>query len=380
MKEVYLDNSATTKVCPEAAEKIVELLTLKYGNPSSLHAKGIEAEREIRNAREIIANYLGCKNTEIYFTSGGTESNNLAIFGSINAHKRRGNKIVTTSIEHPSVIKSVKQASKLGFEVVFIKPDKNGFISESELYKEVDDKTILISMMLVNNETGTIQNVENLKKITKSKKSSALIHIDAVQGFGKIPIKVSRIGADLMTISAHKIHGAKGVGALYVSQKSRITPFLFGGEQEKTLRPGTESSALIAGFGAAVKSLPEIKEGYKNIKELNLYLKDKISKIERIIINSPDDALPYILNFSVLGIKSETMLHHLSLSGIYVSSGSACSKGKKSHVLYSMGLSENTIDSAIRVSFSRYNNKKDIDILTDELQRGIKNLSRVGER
>lgn len=380
MKEVYLDNSATTKVCPEAEEKIIELLTIKYGNPSSLHAKGIEAEREVRNAREIIADYLGCSSTEIYFTSGGTESNNLAVFGSINALKRRGNKIVTTYIEHPSIIESVKQASKLGFEVVFVKPDRNGLIPESELYKEVDDKTILISMMLVNNETGTVQNVENLKKITKSKQSPALIHIDAVQGFGKIPIKVSRIGADLMTVSAHKIHGAKGVGALYVSKKARIVPSLFGGGQEKALRPGTESSSLIAGFGAAVKSLPEIKEEYKYIKDLNLYLRDKIKKIEGIVINSPDDALPYILNFSVLGIKSETMLHYLSSSGIYVSSGSACSKGKKSHVLYSMGLKEDIIDSAIRVSFSRYNDKNDIDILIDKLQQGIKNLSKVGKR
>lgn len=374
MEEVYLDNSATTKVCDESAEKIFEMLTLKYGNPSSLHSKGIEAENEIKKSREIISDYLNCNNDEIFFTSGGTESNNLAIFGAAKALKRSGNKIVTTAIEHPSVIEPVKELSRLGFETVFINPDKNGFIPEEKLYNNIDDRTILISMMIVNNEVGTIQNLNSLKKIIKVKKSPALLHMDAVQGFGKMSIKPSKIGVDLATFSAHKIHGAKGVGGLYVSKKARILPILFGGMQEKSLRPGTESAALIAGFGAAVRSLPDVNKEYNYILELNLYLRNKLKEIKEVVINSTDDALPYILNFSVCGIKSETMLHYLSSYGVYVSSGSACSKGKKSHVLLSMGLDDNIIDSSIRVSFSRFNNKNDVDILINVLKLGIENI------
>ncbi len=374
MEEVYLDNSATTKVCDESAEKIFEMLTLKYGNPSSLHSKGIEAENEIKKSREVISDYLNCNNDEIFFTSGGTESNNLAIFGAAKALKRSGNKIVTTAIEHPSVIEPVKELSRLGFETVFINPDKNGFIPEEKLYNNIDDRTILISMMIVNNEVGTIQNLNSLKKIIKVKKSPALLHMDAVQGFGKMSIKPSKIGVDLATFSAHKIHGAKGVGGLYVSKKARILPILFGGMQEKSLRPGTESAALIAGFGAAVRSLPDVNKEYNYILELNLYLRNKLKEIKEVVINSTDDALPYILNFSVCGIKSETMLHYLSSYGVYVSSGSACSKGKKSHVLLSMGLGDNIIDSSIRVSFSRFNNKNDVDILINVLKLGIENI------
>lgn len=374
MEEVYLDNSATTKVCDESAEKIFEMLTLKYGNPSSLHSKGIEAENEIKKSREIISDYLNCNNDEVFFTSGGTESNNLAIFGAAKALKRSGNKIVTTAIEHPSVIEPVKELSRLGFETVFIKPDKNGFIPEEKLYNNIDDRTILISMMIVNNEVGTIQNLNSLKKIIKVKKSPALLHMDAVQGFGKMSIKPSKIGVDLATFSAHKIHGAKGVGGLYVSKNARILPILFGGMQEKSLRPGTESAALIAGFGAAVRSLPDVNKEYNYILELNLYLRNKLKEIKEVVINSTDDALPYILNFSVCGIKSETMLHYLSSYGVYVSSGSACSKGKKSHVLLSMGLDDNIIDSSIRVSFSRFNNKNDVDILINVLKLGIESI------
>ena len=380
MKEVYLDNSATTKVCPEAAEKVIEMLTLKYGNPSSLHTKGIEAEKEINLARQIIADYLGCDISEIYFTSGGTEANNLAILGAIKALKRRGNKIITTSIEHPSVIEAFKEAERLGLETVFIEPDQNGLVNEEKVCNAIDSNTILVSMMLVNNEVGTIQNVSNIKRVASIRKSQAFVHIDAVQAFGKIPFKVQKIGADLLTISSHKIHGPKGVGALFVSKKARILPIMFGGGQEKAIRPGTESSMLIAGFGSAVEALPNIKDEYRYISELNLYLREKLNYLNGVIINSPAEALPYIINFSVNGIRSETMLHHLSSLNIYVSSGSACSKGKKSHVLSSMGLNDDIIDSSIRVSFSRYNDKADVDALVDGLKLGIKNLAKRGRK
>lgn len=380
MKEAYLDNSATTQTCPEAVEKIVELLTVRYGNPSSLHKKGIEAEKEIRLARQIIADYLSCDTSEVYFTSGGTESNNLAILGTLRALKRRGNRIITTSIEHSSVIETFKEAEKLGFEAVFIEPDRNGLVPEDKIYNAINSNTILVSTMLVNNEVGTVQNVSNIKKVASIKKSPALVHIDAVQAFGKIPIKLSKINADLLTVSSHKIHGPKGVGALFVSKKPRILPIMFGGSQEGAIRPGTESSALIAGFGAAVKALPDIKDEYEHISKLNIYLRKKLNLLEGITINSPENSLPYIINFSVAGIRSETMLHHLSSLNIYVSSGSACSKGKKSHVLSSMGLSEEIIDSSIRVSFSRYNDKADIDALIDGLKLGIKNLAKRGRK
>ena len=374
MREVYLDNSATTMVCRESEKEIIKLLTKKYGNPSSLHSKGLEAEKEIRESKNIISKMVGCDSGEIYFTSGGTESNNLAIFGSIKSKGKYGNKIVTTSIEHSSVIESMQELEKQGYNVVYLEPGDDGKISRSQIFEAVTPDTILISIMMVNNEIGTIQPVDDIKKIVALKKSPALIHVDAVQAFGKIPVKVNKIGADLISITAHKLHGPKGVGALYVSKKARILPIMFGGEQQKKLRPGTEPSALIAGFGAAVGCLPDMTKEYESIMELRNYCANRLSKIDIIKINSPESALPYILNFSVEGIRSETMLHYLASNEIYVSSGSACAKGKKSHVLKALGLSDRRVDSAIRVSFSRYNTMEDVDILIDSLKKGIKTL------
>ncbi len=375
-KDIYLDNSATTVVCDKAALKIMKLMTKKYGNPSSLHLKGLEAEREINYTKEKIADMIGANKEEIYFTSGGTEANNLAIFGTAKALKRRGNKIVTTAIEHSSVLESVNELEKQGFEVTKILPDKNGYISTEQLSQAIDEKTILVSLIYVNNEVGSVQPVEFAKKFINNVKSPALVHIDAVQAFGKIPIKVKKIGADLMSISGHKIHAPKGVGALYVSKKARILPLMFGGEQQKKLRPGTEPSELIAGLGAAIDDMPDISLEEEKILRIRDYAVDKLSVINGIKINSPLNALPYILNFSVDGIKSETLLHFLAQKNIYVSSGSACSKGKLSYVLKAMGLSKERIDSAIRISFSRYNKLSDIDFLIDGLIEAKKVLIR----
>lgn len=284
-----------------------------------------------------------------------------------------GNKIVTTAMEHSSVFDSIRHLENKGFEIIYLKPE-NGSITLKQLSDAIDDKTVLVSMMYVNNETGLILPVDKVKKVIKAKHSPALFHCDAVQAFGKIPVKPKKIDADLLTVTAHKIHGPKGTGALYIKKGTRIIPRACGGEQEKRIRPGTEAAPLIAGFGAAVREIDF--ESTEYIVELNEYLRKQLKALDNIKINSPDNALPYILNFSVPGIRSETMLHFLSSKNIYVSSGSACAKGKKSHVLESMGLSYEYIDSAIRVSFSKFNTIQDIDRLVCAIIEGTKTLVR----
>lgn len=373
---VYLDNSATTVVCEEAAKKAYYIMTEKYGNPSSLHTLGFEASKELEVARDIIANSLGVSSAEIFFTSGGTESNNTALFGAVNALKRRGNRIVTTDIEHSSIIESAEKLKKDGYDVVFLEPDKSGSVPIEKFVNAINSDTILVSVMAVNNETGVIQPIKSISNVISKSGSPALLHCDAVQAYGKINLKPQKLGVDLMSISSHKIHGPKGVGALYIRKGTRIVPLHYGGEQEKKIRPGTEPIPLICAFGEAVKTLPNIDEEYKYIESLWSYCKEKVLEIPNVYINSPDGILPYILNISVVGVRSETMLHYLAESGIYVSSGSACAKGKKSHVLTAMGLTPERIDSAIRISFSRFNTKEDIDIFAEKLQDGMKNLAK----
>ncbi len=373
--EHYLDNSATTKVSETAAKKVYEMMTENYGNPSSLHTRGIKAEDELISARSSIAKALGVTSAEIYFTSGGTEANNLAVFGTVNRLKKRGNKIVTTAFEHSSVYESVKHLEENGFQTVYVKPDENGHFSIEDFENAIDKNTILVSVMAVNNELGTILPIERLKKIIEKKQSPALLHCDCVQAFGKIPLKLSKIGVDLASVSGHKVHAPKGTGALFVRKNLHIKPLLFGGEQEKKLRPGTEALPLITGFSQAVKEFDIIKN-YNYIKELNAYAKKRLLELDDIVINSPEDALPYIINFSALGIRSETMLHFLAQKEIYVSSGSACAKGKPSHVLSAAGLSRERADSALRVSFCELNTKEDIDALISALKEGLNTLAR----
>lgn len=377
MREIYLDNAATTKPCKKAVEKILEMLTIKYGNPSSLHEKGLEAEKEIELARTQVAKMLNANPKEIYFTSGGTEANNIALLGGAEAQKRRGKKIITTAIEHSSVYNSAIQLEKYGFEVEFLLPNSKGEISVNQLSRAIDTNTILVSVMMVNNEVGSILPVEKIKDVIKEKNSPAILHIDAVQAFGKLAINVERLGVDLLTISAHKIYGPKGVGALYKRDGVRISARTFGGEQQKKLRPGTEPVPLIAGFRAAVEKLVEQKDDNKKISFLNRYLREKLLKMNDIIINSPTSAAEHIINFSTNKIKSETMLHFLAARGIYVSSGSACSKGKKSRVLSIMQLSSKRIETAIRVSFGRENTQQDVDELLAALKDGIAQLTHI---
>lgn len=375
MAEHYLDNSATTRVSEAAAKKAYDIMTTEYANPSSLHSFGFSAAKELESAREKVAKALGADSSEIVFTSGGTEANNLAILGTVEALKRRGNKIITTATEHSSVYDTMQKLSKDGFDVIFIKPDESGNINPAEVINSADEKTILVSIMLTNNETGANYPVKEIFTQIKRRFPQTILHTDAVQAFGKCEIKATKLSCDLLTVSGHKIHAPKGVGALFVKKGVRLIPRTFGGSQERKLRTGTESMPLICAFGTACEEI----DTYKNTqiaKELNTYLREKLSAMEGIKINSPEDASPFVLNFSVLGIRSETMLHHLASKGVYVSSGSACSKGAKSHVLSSMGLSDDIIDSAIRVSFSKHNTLSDCDALTSALTDGMNTLAK----
>lgn len=376
---VYLDNSATTKPCEEAVKAVCKALSENYGNPSSLHHIGIDAAKAVIKARQSIADMMDCEREEIFFTSGGTEANNLAVFGAAYANRRKGNRIVTTAIEHESVMQSIDELEKEGFEVIRLMPDKFGCISLSDMAEAINEKTILVSMMYINNEVGSVLPVEKIKKLVLRANAPALIHTDCVQAFGKTEVKPKKLGADLVTVTAHKIHGPKGCGALYIKKGVRILPRTFGGEQEKKIRPGTEASPLIMGFGAAVDALPDLKAQSKKISDLNGYAKSRLSEIEGIIINSGENASPYIINLYIpTFMRSQTVLQELSSNyKIYVSNGSACAKGKKSHVLAAMKLSHEITDKSIRISFSRYNKKEDIDELCDALKDIIKKHPRT---
>lgn len=371
----YLDNSATTAVSKAAAQKALYMMTENFGNPSSLHKLGINAELCVEDAREAVAKALGAQPKNIIFTSGGTEANNTVLFGAAEALKRRGNRIIVSAVEHSSVYESAKRLSELGFDVQYAPVDSDGIVDLEKLDNLLSDKTILVSIMAVNNETGSIQPTEAIAKRIKRRSPEALFHVDAVQAFCKTPLKPLRWGVDFMTVSAHKIHGPKGVGAIMIRDGARMIPLLYGGEQQHKTRPGTESAPLIAAFGEAVKEA-DISANLAYIRELNDYAVSGLKALDGVTINSPASALPYIINISVKGIRSETILHHLEQSEVYVSSSSACAKGKRSYVLAAMGLSDDRIDSSIRISFSKYNTRSDIDALIKGLESGIKNLQR----
>ncbi len=375
---VYLDNAATTKPCEEALSAVMTAAEM-YGNPSSLHKMGIDAEKLVIDARKAVAAALVCPPECITFTSGATEANNTVLFGIAKTYGRRLNKIVVSAAEHSSIIESAKQLERNGFEVVFVPPGRDGVIDEQAFVDAVDSNTFLASCMLVNNETGAIMPVKKIFTHIKRLFPDCMTHCDAVQGFLKLPIKAADFAADLITVSAHKVHGLKGVGALYVRKGIRLTPLLYGGGQEKGVRPGTESVPLIYAFGAAVRKLhPEMKTAYSNAEELNRRLRTKLSELSFVTINSnADNFSPYILNFSVPGIRSETLLHFLESRDIYVSSGSACSKGAKSPVLSAMGLSDKLIDSAIRISFSSMSSNGDVERLATAIQEGYMTLAKV---
>ena len=376
MKIAYLDNSATTAVCPQAAEKAMEMMTACFGNPSSLHSLGAAAERELSDARRKVARLAGCRPDELVFTSGGTEANNLALFGAAEAKKRTGRHIVATAVEHASVSASCDELERQGWEVTRLTPDPDGALTVEQIAGACRPDTVLVSIMMVNNETGARFPIERMVPAVRRAAPSALVHTDAVQAAGKLPLHASRWGLDLMTVSSHKIHGPKGSGALYIRKGVRLLPRLFGGSQENGLRPGTEAVPLHCAFGAAADAVPPFGEQDVLFSALNRRLTDGLNGRDDFVINSPADAVPYILNLSVPGIRSETMMHFLAERGVYVSSGSACSKGKKSPVLTALGFSAQRIDSALRISFTHTTTPEEVDRLLDALYDAASTLIR----
>ena len=367
--EIYLDNSATTKVCSEAVNAMLPMLTENFGNPSAVHSKGAKAKKALEAARAKIAGVMSVQPEEIYFSNSGTLANNTAILGAANAGKRAGKRIVTTAVEHPSVMRCMDELEKRGFEIIRLRPAANGAFCPDELFEAVNKNTILVSTMLVNNETGAVNPVEQIQRAVRHASAPALIHVDAIQGFGKMPVKPYKFGADLVTISGHKIHGPKGVGALYIKKGCKIKPFVLGGGQENGMFSGTEALPAIAGFGAAAAALPNIQNELEMMKKLRSYALEKLCLLQGIQINSPRDALPYIINMSCLGIPSQVMINFLSERDIYVSAGSACKRGHRSEVLSVMGLPPRVIDSAIRVSMSRFTTEEEIDLFVKAIEQ-----------
>jgi len=386
MKEIYLDNSATTRICPEALAKYNDISLSQFGNPSSLHREGFLAEKELDTARERIKASVYSKDAEVVFTGSGTEANNLAILGRAFSKERyrHGSKIITTKGEHASVNEPLKLLKELGYTVAEI-PTLNGEVDLSVLEKELSPSTVLVTMMLVNNETGAVYNIPEVAKLIKAKSPDAYLHVDATQGYMKIPFSLSVLGADLLTVSSHKIEGPKGVGALIISPRVKkekgLRPIMLGGGQEQGIRSGTENVPGICAFGEAVAvGMSRRDESIKHMEELRSYLIDNIEKrLPEISITKPRLHAPHILNLTLPDIKSETMLHFLSSLGISVSSGSACSSNSshKSSALIAYGRSKREADCSIRISFSRTNTKNDVDALTEALSEGLSKLSRI---
>lgn len=369
---IYLDNAATTKPCGEAVSAAVDAMTENYGNPSSLHRAGLEAQLAVDRARKAIAASIGADSSEIYFTSGATESNNLALRGISAAYGRKRRKIVISSVEHASVDETASALEKNGFEIVRISPRDDGRFYADDFISACDENTCLVSMMLVNNETGYIMPVRETFMAVKRSFPEIITHCDCVQGYMKLPIKAASLGADLISLSAHKIHGVKGVGAIYIKKGVRVIPIVTGGKQEKGIRSGTESVPLIAAFGAAVdKFRPTIAERYERVSQLKAHLLEKIGGIENVAVNSPSDGSPYVINISAVGKRSEIMLHFLESKGIYVSSGSACSKGQQSGVLGEFGISGKRADGAVRISITAQTTEEELDEFAEALAEGM---------
>lgn len=375
---IYLDSAATTRPSDLCIDAMTGAMRTGYGNPSSLHRMGLDAQLIMEKARKQIASALHCEPNSLTFTSGATESNHMAIRGAAAAYGKRRRRVVTTAVEHASVRGAFDLLEAEGFEVIRVSPDPDGILRADSVLKAVNDDTCLVSMMLVNNETGAVLPVQETFAKIKREFAHVITHCDAVQGFMKLPVDPAKLCADLLTVSGHKVHACKGIGALYHKKGIRLMPLLKGGEQESMqlaggaslpLRPGTESVPLIAGFGAAVSALAgDLAQRAEYISGLRSECIRQLSEMDGITVNSPADGSPYILSFSVAGLKSETVLHFLSDQGIYVSSGSACSKGKLSGVLQEFGIRQSLADSTIRVSFCRDNQPADIAALCEALK------------
>ena len=367
---IYLDNSATTKPCPEAVDAVAEAMTQGWGNPSALYDFGIDTAHKMLSARNQVAKALGAERDRIFFTSGGTEADNWAIFGTVKRMGKRGRHIITTAIEHPAVLNCMKELEANGFEVTYLQPDSAGQITVDSLKSALRKDTILVSVMMINNETGAVMPISQMAKLTHRICPDAFFHTDAVQGFLKIPFQAKTLGADLISISSHKIHGPKGAGALYISPRLRsFPPLLLGGGQESGFRSGTEATPAILGFAAACEAVTAtFREDIAREKALLERLIAELCKLDGVVINGTHEA-PHILSLSIPGVPTQNSINILQEDGICVSAGSACAKGHRSHVMTAMNLSPEIIDGSFRVSLSRETTEGDIDALVAGIQK-----------
>lgn len=370
--EVYLDNSATTKCYPEVGELVYKVMCQDYGNPSSMHRKGIEAERYVKDSKEIISKLLKVNSKEIYFTSGGTESDNLAIIGAAKANQRMGKHLITTAIEHPAILNTMRHLEEQGFRVTYLPVDRVGRVKLEALKEALCKETILVSIMYVNNEMGSVQPVEEAVQIVKQYNPSILFHTDAVQGFGKYRIYPSRVGIDMLTASGHKIHGPKGIGFVYIQEKVKMQPIVFGGEQQKNVRSGTENVPGIAGIGLASQMIyQDLDMKVALMRELKAHFMEGLSKIENSAVHGlvNESSAPHIVSVGISGIRSEVLLHALEDKGIYVSSGSACASNHPavSGVLKGIGVSKEYLNATLRFSMSEFTTREEIDYTLDTL-------------
>ena len=366
---IYLDNSATTKPCQAAVEAITDALTNCWGNPSSLYSFGIEAAHQLRSARSKVATALGAETERVFFTSGGTEADNWAILGTVKRLGKRGKHIITTAIEHHAILNTMNSLESQGFEVTYLQPDSRGRITLDALKAALRKDTILVSIMMVNNESGAVMPIAQMAKLTHRVCPDALFHTDAVQGFLKIPFQAKTLGADLISISSHKVHGPKGVGALYISPRLKsFPPLIYGGGQEHGYRSGTEGTPAIFGFAAAcAECAATLKEDIRKEADLLTYTVEKLEALDGVVVNGAHEA-PHILNLSIPGVPTQNTINILQDRGICVSAGSACAKGHRSHVMTAMNLSPEVIDSSFRVSLCRDNTQDDMDALLNGIQ------------
>lgn len=381
LTEVYLDNSATTCCSERAKDIMVKILMEDYGNPSSLHMKGVEAENYIKEAKKKIAKTMKVDEKEILFTSGGTESNNTALIGAALANRRAGNHIITTSIEHASVSETAAYLEELGFRVTYLKVDKDGLISLDELRDAVCEDTILVSMMMVNNEIGALEPIEEAIRVIREKNPKTLVHVDAIQAYGKYRIFPKKMGIDLLSVSGHKIHAPKGTGFLFIKDKTKVKPLIYGGGQQKGMRSGTENVPGVAALGEASAEIYEdFEEKIEHLYQIKERFVNGVSQIEGVSLNGKTgrDSAPQIVSVSIDGVRSEVMLHTLEDRKIYVSAGSACSSNKPSvsHTLTGIGLKSNLLDSTIRFSFSVHTTEKEIDYALDVMKEVVPKLRR----
>ena len=370
----YFDNSATTKPCPEAAAAVAEAITDCWGNPSSLHSFGVEAHRRLQAARLQAAKALGAEPDRVFFTSGGTEADNWAIFSAAKRLGKRGRHIVTTQIEHHAVLNPVRELEAQGFEVTYLAPDATGRVTLEAVKAALRPDTILVSVMMVNNEVGSVMPIASMAKLVHRTCPNALFHTDAVQGFGKVPFRAATLEADLISVSSHKIHGPKGAGALYVRKGLSLPPLLLGGGQESGLRSGTEAVPNILGFGAACEAgFVRLREDLARETALRDLALQRLSAIEGLQVLGAHEA-PHILSFAIPGVRSQGIINCLQDQGVFVSAGSACAKGHRSHVLEAMGLDGAVIDGAARASLSRFTTEEEVEQLAAALRESVKRL------